>query len=76
MDFTTIIQAVSAVGFPIVFCILVYKTMIDSIKLFNDKLTELMKQHAEESQAMQKSLDDNTAVIQRLLDRIGEANND
>ena len=76
MDFTTIIQAVSAVGFPIVFCILVYKTMIDSIKLFNDKLTELMKQHADESQAMQKSLDDNTAVIQRLLDRIGNANND
>jgi len=76
MDFTTIIQAVSAVGFPIVFCILVYKTMIDSIKLFNDKLTELMKQHAEESQAMQKSLDDNTAVIQRLLDRIGDVNND
>lgn len=76
MDFTTIIQAVSAVGFPIVFCILVYKTMIDSIKLFNDKLTELMKQHADESQAMQKSLDDNTAVIQRLLDRIGDANND
>lgn len=76
MDFTTIIQAVSAVGFPIVFCILVYKTMIDSIKLFNDKLTELMKQHAEESQAMQKSLDDNTAVIQRLLDRIGDGNND
>lgn len=76
MDFTTIIQAVSAVGFPIVFCILVYKTMIDSIKLFNNKLTELMKQHAEESQAMQKSLDDNTAVIQRLLDRIGDADND
>lgn len=76
MDFTTIIQAVSAVGFPIVFCIIVYKTMVDSIKLFNDKLTELMQQHAQESQAMQKSLDDNTAVIQRLLDRIGDANND
>jgi len=76
MDFTTIIQAVSAVGFPIVFCIIVYKTMVDSIKLFNDKLTELMQQHAQESQAMQKSLDDNTAVIQRLLDRIGDVNND
>lgn len=76
MDFTTIIQAVSAVGFPIIFCIIVYKTMVDSIKLFNDKLTELMRQHADESQAMQKSLDDNTAVIQRLLDRIGDANND
>lgn len=42
MDFQTIIQAISAVGFPIVFCVIVYKTMVDSIKLFNDKLTELI----------------------------------
>ena len=48
--------------------------MVDSIKLFNDKLTEMLKQHADEAQAMQKSLDDNTAVIQRLLDRIGDTN--
>lgn len=71
MDFNTILQAISAVGFPIVFCIIVYKTMVDSVKLFNDKLTEILKQHADEAQAMQKSLDDNTAVIQRLLDQLG-----
>lgn len=76
MDFTTIIQAISAVGFPIVFCIIVYKTMVDSIKLFNQKLTEMLQQHAQEAQAMQKSLDDNTAVIQRLLDQIGGDNNE
>lgn len=71
MDFTTIMQAISAVGFPIVFCIIVYKTMVDSIKLFNQKLTEMLQQHASEAQAMQKALDDNTAVIQRLLDQLG-----
>lgn len=76
MDFQTIISAISAVGFPIVFCIIVYKTMVDSIKLFNDKLSDLMQQHADESKAMQKSLDDNTAVIQRLLDKIGSDDND
>lgn len=76
MDFTTLIQAVSAVGFPIVFCIIVYKTMVDSIKLFNDKLTEMMSHHAEESKGMQKSLDENTAVIQRLLDKIGGDNDE
>lgn len=76
MDFQTIISAISAVGFPIVFCIIVYKTMVDSIKLFNDKLSELMQQHADESKAMQKSLDDNTAVIQRLLDKIGSDEGD
>ena len=72
MDYQTIISSISAVGFPIVFCIVVYKTMIDAIKLFNDKITEVMKQHAEEAKAMQKSLDDNTAVIQRILDRLGD----
>ena len=72
MDFQTILQAISAVGFPIVFCIIVYKTMIDSVKLFNTQLNEMMRQHAEESKSMQKSLDDNTAVIQRLLDKIGD----
>lgn len=76
MDFQTLISAISAVGFPIVFCIIVYKTMVDSIKLFNEKLTDMLKQHADEAQAMQKSLDDNTAVIQRLLDKIGDDNNE
>ena len=66
-----ILQAISAVGFPIVFCIIVYKTMVDAIKLFNEKLTDILKQHADESKAMQQSLDDNTAVIQRLLDKMG-----
>ena len=75
MDFQTIISAISAVGFPIVFCIIVYKTMVDSIKLFNDKLTDMLKQHSEEAQSMQKSLDDNTAVIQRLIDKIGDDEN-
>lgn len=76
MDFQTIIQAISAVGFPIVFCVIVYKTMVDSIKLFNEKLTELIQTHAEESKSMQRSLDDNTAVITRLLDKIGDDKND
>lgn len=71
MDFNSILQAISAVGFPIVFCIIVYKTMVDAIKLFNEKLTDILKQHADESKAMQQSLDDNTAVIQRLLDKMG-----
>ena len=71
MDFNSILQAISAVGFPIVFCIIVYKTMVDEIKLFNEKLTDILKQHADESKAMQQSLDDNTAVIQRLLDKMG-----
>ena len=72
MDFTQIISAISAVGFPIVFCIIVYKTMVDSINMFNDKLSDIMAKHSEEAKAMMRSLDDNTAVIQRLIDKIGD----
>ena len=75
-NFNVILQAISSVGFPIVFCVIVYKTMVDSVKLFNDKLTEIIKQHAEESQAMHKSLDENTAVIARVLDKLGGDDND
>lgn len=71
MDFTQIISAISAVGFPIVFCIIVYKTMVDSINMFNDKLSDIMVKHSSETKAMMKSLDDNTAVIQRLIDKMG-----
>lgn len=76
MDFSTIISAISAVGFPIVFCIMIYKTMVDSINKFNEKLTEVIQKHSDEAQAMQKSLDDNTAVIVRLLDKLGGDNNE
>ena len=72
MDFTQIISAISAVGFPIVFCIIVYKTMVDSVNMFNDKLSDIMMKHSAEAKAMMKSLDDNTAVIQRLIDKIGD----
>lgn len=71
MDFSAIISAVSAVGFPIVFCVIVYKTMVDSIKQFNEKLSEVIEKHGEEAKAMQKSLDENTAVITRLIDKLG-----
>lgn len=76
MDFTQIISAISAVGFPIVFCIIVYKTMVDSVNMFNDKLSDIMMKHSEEAKAMMKSLDDNTAVIQRLIDKIGDDENE
>lgn len=76
MDFSTIISAISAVGFPIVFCIMIYKTMVDSINKFNEKLTEVIQKHSDEAQAMQKSLDDNTAVIVRLLDKLGGDDNE
>ena len=70
MDYTTIITAISSVGFPIIACIMVYKAMLDNNKDFNAQVRDMMKIHSDEIKSLQKSLDDNTAVITRLIDRI------
>lgn len=59
MDFATIISAVSAVGFPIVFCLILYKTMLDQ-----------NRQHKEESDKLTEAIHNNTLVIQKLVDKL------
>lgn len=60
-----ILTAISTVGFPIVCCIVIYKTMIDN-----------MKSHVEETNKLRESIDANTAIIQRLFDRMGGDENE
>ena len=62
MDFATIVSAVSAVGFPVVYCFILYKTMIDQ-----------SKEHKAESDKMTEAIHNNTLVIQQLVDKL---NND
>lgn len=59
MDFATIVSAVSAVGFPIVFCLILYKTMLDQ-----------NKQHKEEADKLTEAIHNNTLVIQKLVDKL------
>lgn len=59
MDFSTIISAVSAVGFPVVFCFVLYRTMIDQ-----------GKEHKEESAKLTEAIHNNTLVIQKLVDKL------
>lgn len=59
MDFATIVSAVSAVGFPVVFCFVLYKTMLDQ-----------SKEHKVESDKLTKAIHNNTLVIQKLVDKM------
>lgn len=59
MDFATIVSAVSAVGFPVVFCFILYKTMIDQ-----------SKEHKAESDKMTEAIHNNTLVVQQLVDKL------
>jgi len=72
MDYSTIITAISSVGFPIIACIMVYKAMLDNNKDFNAQVREMMKLHSEEIKSLQVSLDNNTAAISRMVDRIDD----
>lgn len=65
MDFQTIIAAVSAVGFPVVFCFVLYKTMIDQAK-----------EHKEESAKLTEAIHNNTVVIQKLVDKLDKGGDD
>lgn len=60
MDFNTIIAAISTVGFPIVFCIMLWKTNRDTQSAHETEVKNLMS-----------SIDKLTLAIQRLFDKIG-----
>ena len=60
MDDSAIIQAISTVGFPIVMCLL----FMYYIKYIND-------QHKDEIDKLSQSVNNNTLVMQKLLDKLG-----
>lgn len=60
MDVSAIIQAISTVGFPIVMCLL----FMYYIKYIND-------QHKDEIDKLSQSVNNNTLVMQKLLDQLG-----
>lgn len=58
-DTTDILTAISTVGFPIVMCLLMW--------FMNDKQDV---RHAEETTKMTEALNNNTIVMQKLVDRL------
>jgi hypothetical protein len=65
MDMNVVLQAISAVGFPIV---------ISLYLLWYIK--ELENTHKEESKQFTEALNKNTLVLQKLIDTIGDDRND
>lgn len=60
MDTQVLIQSISTVGFPIVMCLL----FMYYIKYVND-------QHKDEINKLSESINNNTLVMQKLLDKLG-----
>lgn len=60
MDIGTVTSLIGSLGFPIVACIFIY---IEMIKTRNN--------HKEEMDCMVEALNNNTRVLERLVDKLG-----
>ena len=60
MDFNTLLQAITTVGFPIVMCV----ALLYEIK-------DITTKHQEESKNFSDSMNKNTLVLQKLCDVLG-----
>lgn len=61
MEPNTIITTIQAVGFPIAACVALYLHMIHQDA-----------DHKEEVNQLREAINNNTAVMQRLIDRLGK----
>ncbi len=70
MDLNVIMTLVGSLGFPIVACIGLgwyVKYMTDTNR---SDMTELRKEHKDEMTKMTEALNNNTLVIQKLIDKL------
>lgn len=59
MDANAVLQAISAVGFPIVMCLIMVKLVYN-----------LQEQHTKEVESLRTSIDNNTKVLDNLMDKL------
>lgn len=70
-----VIQLISSVGFPIVACLGMgwyVKYQTDS---YREEVKDMQKEHKEEIQKMSDALNNNTAALQRLCDKLDGGDN-
>lgn len=65
-----IIQLISSLGFPIVACIFVAVYTSKQNENYRADIKELQKDHKEEIGQLRTALENNTLVIQKLIDKI------
>ena len=67
-----IISIVSSVGFPIAMCFVMGYYLKYTHDDHREDIKRLQEQHTEEMNAITEAVNNNTLVIQRLLDYIGD----
>lgn len=71
MELNEILSAIASVGFPIVACGAMAYFFAKVNANYRTDIKEIQAQHKEEVAAMTTAINNNTLVIQRLVDKIG-----
>lgn len=67
-----IIQLISSLGFPIVACIFVAIYTTKQSDNYRTDIKELQKDHKEEITQLRQALENNTLVMQKLVDKMDQ----
>lgn len=65
MDVNSIVSVISTVGFPIAVCLILFFYIYKKQEKTDDTIAKLTE-----------TINNNTAVMQRLIDKLGDVNND
>ncbi|MBQ1296566.1 MAG: hypothetical protein IIY21_21150 [Clostridiales bacterium] len=69
-DTMDVIQLISSVGFPIVACLGMGWYVKYQTDAYREEVKDMQKEHKEEIQKMSDALNNNTAALQRLCDKL------
>lgn len=70
MDFNAIIAAIGSLGFPIVACCAMAYFFAKVNDNYRSDIKEINASHKEEMDAMTEAINNNTLVLQKLIDRL------
>ncbi len=71
-----ILTAIATVGFPIVACCAMAYFFAKVNENYRNDLKELSKEHKEEMTGMTEAINNNTLVIQKLIDKMDDRKDD
>lgn len=64
-------QLISSYGFPIVCCLLMFYYIKHVTDKFQEQISEIIKEHREETSGMETAINNNTLALQHLADKLG-----
>lgn len=76
MDANTIVTLIGSLGFPIVACLGMAYFFAKANDNYRNDIKESNQLHKQEMDAMTEAINNNTLVLNRLIDRLGEGDDE